>query len=84
MSNRAYADSDAYGFRCHKNDNQWCDDYIISWSVDFTYPGDRLRYPRHFKRFTDLAGAKRFCKKHDIPMPTTGEYSVKKEKGERK
>jgi hypothetical protein len=44
-------------------------DYRISWVVDFYYPNSRLRHPRRFRRETDEAGAKRFCKRWGIEMP---------------
>jgi len=44
------------------------DYYVISWSVDFYYPGSRPRYPRRFSRHTDEAGARRFCKKWGIEI----------------
>lgn len=43
--------------------------YEISWMVDFYYSGSRLRFPRRFRRFTDKAGAKRFCRKHGLALP---------------
>lgn len=39
------------------------DDFRIVWVVDFHYPTSRLRHPRYFDRWTDLAGAKRFAKR---------------------
>lgn len=43
--------------------------FEISWTVDFYYSGSRLRYPRRFRRIADEAGAKRFCRKHELTMP---------------
>ena len=45
------------------------DEYEISWVVDFYYSGSRLRFPRRFRRDTNEAGAKRFCKKWKINFP---------------
>lgn len=49
----------SYSHRC-KPDG---DEFLISWTVDYYYKGDRLRYPRGSKRWTDRAGALRFCKR---------------------
>jgi len=43
-----------------------CGDYEISWVIDFYYPDSRLRFPRTIRRITDVKGAKRFCKKHNL------------------
>jgi hypothetical protein len=45
------------------------DHYRLSWVVDFKYPSSRLRFPRTFSRDTDEAGARRFAKRHECPMP---------------
>lgn len=45
------------------------DEYEITWVVDFYYRGSRLRFPRQFGRITDEVGARRFARKHNIPMP---------------
>jgi hypothetical protein len=57
-------DSGAYGFNCADLEFG----FEISWVVDFYYDGSRLRYPRTFRRITDEAGAKRFCKKHNLKI----------------
>jgi hypothetical protein len=44
------------------------DCYDMSWWVDFYYEGNRQRWPRRFSRRTDLAGAKRFAKRHGVPL----------------
>jgi len=46
--------------------------YRISWAVDRYFKGDRLRHPTTYRRDTDEAGARRFCKKWDIPFPEEG------------
>lgn len=56
--------SGSTGHRIRKIGDDW---YRLGWTVDFYYPGDRLRYPRSFTRDTDLAGAKRFAKKWNVP-----------------
>jgi hypothetical protein len=43
------------------------DCYVISWTVDYYYGGTRGRFPRTFERETDLVGAVRFAKRHDLP-----------------
>lgn len=43
--------------------------FEIFWTVDFHYPSSRLRHPRGFSKWTDEAGAKRFCKKWGLEMP---------------
>lgn len=45
------------------------DGYELGWTVDRYYAGSRLRFPTSFQRSTDEAGARRFAKKWDIPMP---------------
>lgn len=47
------------------------DHYRLSWTVDHTYPSSRLRFPRVHTRDTDEAGAKRFSKRHECPLPAT-------------
>lgn len=44
-------------------------DFEISWTVDFYYPGSRLRYPRRFRRLTNERGARRFCTRWRIALP---------------
>lgn len=44
-------------------------DFEVSWVVDRYYAGSRLRFPRRSSRLTDEAGAKRFSKRHGVPMP---------------
>lgn len=41
-------------------------DYRISWVVDRYYEGSRLRFPHTYSRYTDLAGATRFAKRHGL------------------
>ena len=43
--------------------------YEISWVVDYYYPDRHCRFRRRFGRFTDRAGAERFCKRHGINLP---------------
>lgn len=43
--------------------------YILHWTVDYYYADSRLRFPRRFRRDADEAGARRFCKRWDIPFP---------------
>lgn len=62
-----FSSAGSYGHHCtyHK----YHDYYAISWVVDRYYVGSRLRFPRTTRRSTDEAGARRFCKKWDIPFP---------------
>lgn len=55
------------GHSCRKEAENW---YWISWTVDYYYVGHRCRFPRGFGRDTDEKGAKRFCKKWGITLPT--------------
>jgi hypothetical protein len=55
-----------YGHKLRRIDADW---YRMSWVMDFYYRSSRLRHPRVFKRDTDLAGAKRFAKRHGIALP---------------
>ena len=66
---RWYAESDSYNHRCSAVGGSWGGFYQISWTVDYTYSGARLRYPRSFRRVTDERGARRFCKKWELEMP---------------
>jgi hypothetical protein len=45
------------------------DHYRLHWTVDHKYSGSRLRFPRGHSRDTDEAGAKRFSKRWNRPMP---------------
>ena len=45
------------------------DCYRISWTVDCYVEGSRLRFPRVSRRLTDLAGAKRFARRHKLAEP---------------
>lgn len=57
----------AYG---HSIRNSWMAGYyIISWTYDTKIKGSRLRWPRTMSRETDEAGALKFSKKWDTPMP---------------
>lgn len=62
-----YRPAKAYGHRLKSMGADW---YRMSWVIDFYYPNSRLRHPRLFTRDTDLAGAKRFAKRHSIALPT--------------
>ncbi len=55
-----YRSSGSHGQHIRKAGEDW---FVISWTVDFYYPTSRLRFPRTFRRNTDLAGAKRFAKR---------------------
>jgi hypothetical protein len=46
------------------------DCWMIYWTVDRKVAGSRLRFPTEHSRETDFAGAVRFAKKHDLPVPT--------------
>jgi len=51
--------------------------YRIHWTVDYYYSGSRCRYPRHSSRITDEKGARRFCKKWGLDMPTKEKRACK-------
>ena len=65
MGNR-YNSTGATRFSCRSLSDG---DYKISWVVDYYYPDSRLRYPRKFSRITDMDGARRFCKRHNLNIP---------------
>ena len=44
-------------------------DYRICWTYDRYYSGSRLRHPQSCDKWTDQAGALRFSRKWDVPMP---------------
>lgn len=46
--------------------------YRVSYVVDKYYAGHRLRYPQARDRVTDLAGALRFAKRWNVPVPGGG------------
>jgi hypothetical protein len=43
--------------------------YRLSWTVDRYYATSRLRFPTRYSRDTDEAGAVRFAKKWNVPLP---------------
>jgi hypothetical protein len=45
------------------------DAFRIAWTCDRYHAGSRLRFPTRYSRIADLAGAKRFAKRHGISMP---------------
>lgn len=53
----------------HKIQHIGPDHYRLHWIVDHKYPSSRLRFPRCHSRDTDEAGAKRFAKRWNRPMP---------------
>lgn len=61
-----HSSNPGYGFRIQYLE---LDGYRLSWTQDRYYTGSRLRWPRTFTRDTDLAGARRFAKKHNVPLP---------------
>jgi hypothetical protein len=68
-----YNASNSYGFKCKKTQYG---DYDISWIFNRYYSGSRLRFPQTRSRLTDLKGAKRFCKKHNIKFLDEWEENV--------
>lgn len=58
-----YRSVGATHFYCEKLGSDW---YCLHWTVDRYYEGSRLRHPVGYTRDTDLVGARRFCKKHDL------------------
>lgn len=65
-----YSPGTSYGHRIHRLS---ADSFVISWGADRYYPSSRLRYPRHFRRITDLAGARRFAKKWKLAFKDDGQ-----------
>ena len=63
-----FSGPNSFEFHCHRRG--W--DYYISWTVDYYYASSQLRWPRRFRRWTDEAGARRFCRKHGLAMPDGG------------
>lgn len=58
--------SGSYGHRIQRIGDDW---FRLSWVVDRYYTGSRLRFPRGTSRDTDLAGARRFAKRWELPEP---------------
>jgi hypothetical protein len=63
-----YSSGGSYAHDCVYNRSYggW---YEISWQYDRYYSGSRLRFPQRRGRSTDEKGARRFCKRWDIPFP---------------
>ncbi len=61
------ANGSAYGHRVWKTGS--FNTYMMTWTIDYKFRGNRLRWPRTFRRYTDEAGARRFAKKWDTPLP---------------
>jgi hypothetical protein len=51
--------------------------YVIMWVTDHKHVGSRLRHPRVSRRYTDEAGARRFCAKWGCKLPAGLERDVK-------
>jgi hypothetical protein len=64
-----FTGSGGYGHHCEKIETRWGTWYEISWMWDRYYKGSRLRFPTGMTRETDEVGARRFCKKWNIPFP---------------
>lgn len=45
--------------------------YRIAWTVDYKIAGSRQRFTRTTTRNTDEAGARAFCKRWGIDMPSS-------------
>ena len=58
-----------YGHFCKRREYSGIVWYDIGWSWDKYYTNSKLRYPQQIIRQTDEKGAKKFCKKWDIPLP---------------
>jgi hypothetical protein len=58
--------SGSYGHRIAKISNA---EYLVSWSTDTKPSGCRYRMVKRSSRYTDKAGAERFCKRWKISMP---------------
>ncbi len=63
-----YSSSGSHSHRCQDLGHG---DFRLSWMVDRYYSGSRLRHPRWCTRDTDATGARRFCKKWKIELPTS-------------
>jgi len=57
------------GHKCQRDSYLGISGYRISWTVDRYVKGSRLRYPTTFRRDTNEAGARRFCKKWGLDFP---------------
>lgn len=44
-----------------------CGTYRIAWTIDTKHR--RIRFPRLHSRITDLAGARRFARRHGLTPP---------------
>ena len=65
-----YKPQSSYGHKCsYIGWGAW----QMSWTVDRYYEGSRLRFPTVYRRNTDEAGARRFCKRWDILFVERGE-----------
>lgn len=53
----------------HRIVRERADEYEVSWRVEVKYSGSRLLHHRHYRRYTNRAGAERFAKKWKIAMP---------------
>jgi len=60
-----FGKQESYNHKCKHIDN---DVYRISWVIDAYKKGDRLRYPHVYEKYTNTAGAERFCKKHNCKI----------------
>lgn len=65
-----HSSSLSYGHRIKGAGNGF---YRLSWCVDYYSSGSRLRFPREFRRDTDIDGARRFAKKWSLTLPVTME-----------
>lgn len=61
-----YSANKAYNHKCRDIGGGL---YRIQWTIDYYSKGSRLRNPVVRDSTTDLQGAKRFCKKHNLPAP---------------
>ena len=65
-----YRRNGSYGHACRMMCFWGGSVWRISWTCDRYYSGVRCRFPTRYKRITDEAGAKRFCKRWGLEMPT--------------
>lgn len=65
-----FSEQHSYGHDCRYCATHWGDYYQLFWTVDHYVSGSRLRFPTVYHRDTDERGARRFCKRWGIDMPT--------------
>lgn len=57
------------GSKNHRIARHGFDDYELSWQVEVKYASSRILHHRTMSRFTNRAGAEKFAKRWNVPMP---------------